>query len=922
LFRFGTKRFFPCFLSNMKMLSLFSWRFVGSLAAVFAFAAALDAAPQKSAPPPTPLQQAAALERTAHDGKLPEARFHEIAAALQSPDIFVRALGHAAAAQIVGHANNGDVVKISAADAAKPDAPAWLKAYAAVAHEDLVAYDWIRHLAAEGKLFSSEALRNEVLLCHARARRAGLGINLAGILEKIADADEAACRALWLETRRLMRPAVLAASGVGDTLLLQTRHGFHYKPNVCGTHTSWSYKPGGDILAVNVRTGAPHPFLSGRLGAGHLHGFDLSFDGKRAVFSFASQPVWPPPKQFSTVWPRNDNACFARELRDLARMTPTHLYELDLSTNEFTQLTDHNYWGDTEPAYLPDGGIVFASDRAGNSPSCDSTNNDLSDLNLYVLNPDRRSIRRLLNHKDIDTHPRVLNNGLVAYLRWEYQERNFMETHSVWTARPDGSNADALFKQHNAQPYSVRLAGSLGSGNKLLAIATGHHALPQGALVILNPGTGINNPAGIEVVTRGMWINEGGVPGRSVAGGGREEKAGGFYTDPHGYSENAFVASYAFPSRTARRYPYERYDVDSNGYGAYLVDVFGNKELLYRDPFLGVYGARPLRARKTPPQLPDTTDRSKNYAVCSIPNVYQGMEGVAPGTIRYIRVAEALPWRVIPGEGVKRWTKGWTNQAPDATRWCPVRIIGDVPVEADGSAHFKVPVTDSASVYFQALDENFMEIRRMRSSVSFSPGEQRSCNGCHETNPTVPAAPRAVRNLALSRPPSDPAPFPWGSRQPIHFARDVQPIFTKNCVSCHSGATAKAGLDLAEGKAFNSIRRKKLVVLSNCNMNSAITRVKQFGSHASRLTQALVKQEKMQVKLTPLEWRVLTAWVDANTPHSGEMWHKLTSDGRKGVWGNFDWGDPWGLPKEVPARGDKIVFTPPDENKVLTAAKK
>jgi hypothetical protein len=867
------------------------------------------------------LQQAVALERAAYNGNLPEARHGEIARALQSPDIFVRALGHAAAAQLVGHANNGDIVKITAADAAKPDAPAWIKAYVAVSHDDIVVYDWIRHLANEGKIFSAEALRSEVLLYYVRARRMGVNVSIADILEKIAEADEGTCRALWLEARRRMRPAILAASGVGETLLLHTRYGFHYKPNVCGTHTSWSYKPGGDILAVDVRTGAARPLVRGNLGAGHIHGFDLAFDAGRIVFSFASQPVWPPPKKFSTVWPRRDNACFARELRDIARFEPPHLYELNIATGTCSQLTDHNYWGDTEPVYLPNGGVVFASDRAGNSPSCDSNNNDLSDLNLYTLTADRKSIRRLLNHKDIDTHPRVLNNGLVAYLRWEYQERNFMETHAVWTTRPDGSNADALFKQHNAQPYSVRLACSLGEGNKLLAIATGHHALPQGALVILNPSMGINDPNGINVVTRGLWVNEGGVPGRPVAEGGRVDVSG-FYTDPNGFSEKAFLASYAFPSRAAVRYSHERYDVDSNGYGAYLVDVFGNKELLYRDPFLGVYGARPLRARKMPPQLPDTTDRSQNYAICSIPNVYQGLDGVAPGSIRYIRIAEALPWTVIPGEGVKRWTQGWTNSARDATRWCPVRIIGDVPVENDGSAHFKVPVTDNASVYFQALDANFMEIRRMRSSVSFAPGEQRSCNGCHETNSTVPAPPRANRNLALSRQPSDPNPLPWGARQPIHFARDVQPIFTKNCVSCHAGATAKAGLDLAAGKAFDSIRRKRLVALTNCNMNSAITRVKQFGSHASRLTQALVKQEKMQVKLSQTEWRILTAWVDANTPHSGEMWHKLASDGKKGVWRSYDWGDPWALPKEVPARGVKIDFTLPDMNVTVATAKK
>ena len=48
-------------------------------------------------------------------------------------------------------------------------------------------------------------------------------------------------------------------------------------------------------------------------------------------------------------------------------------------------------------------------------------------------------------------------------------------------------------------------------------------------------------------------------------------------------------------------------------------------------------------------------------------------------------------------------------------------MLGTVPVEADGSAHFRVPA--ETAVYFQLLDEDFMELRRMRSFISFQPGE-------------------------------------------------------------------------------------------------------------------------------------------------------------------------------------------------------
>jgi hypothetical protein len=861
------------------------------------------------------LLRAVKLEREVNAGKLTETQFIQTADSLlamndnSSDAIFIKALLHAASAQWVGQANNDISVRYSAESLA--NAPQWLRFYADATYEEQVIYDYIRHLAVEKKLLVPDSLRAEVQLYITRAKRMGeteMSKSFSDIHKKMLAAgnDAAACRSYWLVARKQMRSAAIQYSGLGDTLLLFTRHAYHHKPNVCGAHVSWGYKPGGDLLAVTLHDGQAHALVNGRLGTGHFHGVDLWFDGSRAVFAHASQANnWPPPPHLETVWPKPEptNANYAHELREI--LEPPHLYELDFATGSIDRLTDHNYWSDTEPAYLPSGSIVFASDRSAHSPSCDSWNNELTDLNLYTLSSDRSTIHRLLNHKDIDTHPRLLNDGTIAYLRWEYQERYFMEVHPVWTTRPDGTGADALYKQHMPQPYSVRLATPLGKHNKrLLAVATGHHALPQGVLVILDPAAGYNNPAGLQVVTQGMWINEGKVPGRTVPEGGRVE-AGGFYTSPHAVSEQSFLASYAFSSPRARRYSHAKADVDANGYGTYLVDVYGNKELLYRDPWLGAYNALPLRPRHIPPVLADISDKTKNYATCVITDVYQGLDSVARGSVRYIRISEALPWPIVPTEGVKRWVTGWTNQDKNATRWCPVRVIGTVPVEEDGSANFKVPMSNNASVYFQALDENHMEIRRMRSSVSFAAGEVRSCTGCHETQATA-VANRNRTPLALTRTTSEPVPPTWGADVPIHFPRDIQPVFDKHCVACHSGDSPKAGLDFSKDKSFRTIRDKKLVVTSNHYMDGSITQVKQFGSHVSKLTQSIRSQEKMKVSLTDAEWQALVTWVDANIPYTGEMYHLRTADGRTNVWAPFDWTPVWGQPTDSPALGEKI----------------
>ena len=109
---------------------------------------------------------------------------------------------------------------------------------------------------------------------------------------------------------------------------------------------------------------------------------------------------------------------------------------------------------------------------------------------------------------------------------------------------------------------------------------------------------------------------------------------------------------------------------------------------------------------------------------------------------------------------------GGQRYEPDAKgtqiNWTPVRVLGTVPIEPDGSAHFRVPA--DTAVYFQLLDENQMELRRMRSFISFQPGETRGCTGCHESRARAPHeatgrfsaghGPRAVaaRAAALGRP--------------------------------------------------------------------------------------------------------------------------------------------------------------------------
>ena len=93
-------------------------------------------------------------------------------------------------------------------------------------------------------------------------------------------------------------------------------------------------------------------------------------------------------------------------------------------------------------------------------------------------------------------------------------------------------------------------------------------------------------------------------------------------------------------------------------------------------------------------------------------------------------------------------------------------MLGTVPVHEDGSAWFRVPA--DTAIYFQLLDERFMELRRMRSFVSLQHGKTRGCRGCHESQDKAP--PVGLGSLkALLQPPAEPAPPPWGSERLLGY---------------------------------------------------------------------------------------------------------------------------------------------------------
>jgi hypothetical protein len=130
-------------------------------------------------------------------------------------------------------------------------------------------------------------------------------------------------------------------------------------------------------------------------------------------------------------------------------------------------------------------------------------------------------------------------------------------------------------------------------------------------------------------------------------------------------------------------------------------------------------------------------------------------------------------------------------------------VLGTVPVEADGSANFRLP--SGVPVFFQALDARGIAVQTMRTLTYVMPGQTLACIGCHEGRETSPPAGRLA--LAAAREPSPITPGPAGS-WPLRFDQLVQPVLDRHCVECHrpdARDPKAAKLDLTPARAYASL---------------------------------------------------------------------------------------------------------------------
>jgi len=649
---------------------------------------------------------------------------------------------------------------------------------------------------------------------------------LSNLKRRMNEAGQTVIAEIEAEFADLQREALIANPLVsGQQILFIVRH--QYKSDHHNTATMFktgeintnSFQGGGAMKTVDFAKGGKVRTLI-ESSEGLVRDPEVHFDGKKIIFSMR------------------------KNIKD-----DYHIYEINSDGMALKQLTSAVGVADFDPLYMPDDTIVFSSTREPKYCMC---NRHIMG-NLFRMDADGANIHQIGKSTLHEGHSALLPDGRIVYDRWEYVDRNFGDAQGLWTVNPDGTNHAVYWGNNTWSPGAVIDARAIPGTQKVLCVFSSCHDRPWGALAIIDRRLGVD---GREPVIRTWTANAINLvkqkgPGPDTYGFDNFKKVNPKYEDPYPLNDNYFLCS----GMTGR----------SEQMGIYLIDVFGNEILLHFGE-LGCYDPMPLGPRARPLSIPYRRNFRNEFGYFYVVNVYEGthMEGVKPGTVKYLRVVESPAKRF--------WTNtAWGGQGVHcpAINWHSFenkRILGTVPVAEDGSAYFEVP--SDKFVFFQLLDENKMMIQSMRSGTIVQSGERTGCIGCHESRRSAPPNLNKKTPIALRRPPSKLGGW-YGKPRLFNYIRDVQPVFDKHCVSCHDyGKDAGKKLNLARDRtntfntSYNELWRKKYIKAIGAGP-ADIQQPFSWGSHASKLVKVIREGQK----LTQAEFVRIVTWIDLNAPY-------------------------------------------------------
>ncbi|MEW6356114.1 MAG: multiheme c-type cytochrome [Planctomycetota bacterium] len=435
-------------------------------------------------------------------------------------------------------------------------------------------------------------------------------------------------------------------------------------PRVVSFEMPISFAPGGNLFLRRINGDVIN--LT-RLERGDVASPCVSFDGKRLLFAMKHSD------------------------RD-----PWRIMEMELASRTLRQIS-MGPSNDISPCYLPNGDIVFCSDRAG---ILDEYGRGPVFM-LHRMGTDGENVRQISFNMSHDFDPAIAPDGSLVFGRW----LNMPGAHlfPLFGANPDGSGMFSLYIDRS--DYFHRLARPV--------------PMPDGRVLVIAIPRGSSCGAGrLAVIDRRAAVE----PGYSSA-------------------KRTDITPSDLLVRSVGVLPSGRLLLSCSpsvegppDFGLWLMDADGSgRALLYNDPEFWDEAPVPLVARRPPMRQAERWNPSAADAVISALNVYDNTGVRASlrcdmdlvnrrGSAERVRAVEGLAEVGADAEplvSVRSRIKG-------KDRW---RILAEAPVAPDGSFAMKLPA--GKPLRFQTLSPTGRALTEEMNWVYALPGETLLCLGCH-----------------------------------------------------------------------------------------------------------------------------------------------------------------------------------------------
>ncbi len=442
---------------------------------------------------------------------------------------------------------------------------------------------------------------------------------------------------------------------------------------------------------------------------GYVSTCEVSWDGRRVIFARRADG----DDRWSIDVGRQERSHVKLEHEPRPDSDPWwHVWEINVDGTALRQITDGPYH-DVQPAYLPDGRIVFSSTRIGVRDEY----HGYPASGLTVMNADGSDIHCIGFNLGGDREPALLDDGRIVYTRLDLFYSRLKTEFTVQAVFPDGHNCVTLYGPERRE-FWRQLNAKVGEQGW-------SESPPRHRVLRLTQPQPFDDG-------RVICASSGGL---TLIGPGRYRET----IIPH--DKNMAVTS-PFPlgggrvlcAAAVKRFKTKQGDLRDAAevdLGLYLLDAHtGEMSLLYNDPDSADFDARPIAPRPRPPVRAEKP-RSQSYTARLLCNSVSNTQfDRVRSRGKLIRVIEGMP--VV--------SRHQTQQNHPGNRWrnhggTHARVLGTAPLAADGSFFAEVPA--DRLIHLQVLDSDRQVVGNQLIWMYARPGEMRSCIGCHEKPDTV-----------------------------------------------------------------------------------------------------------------------------------------------------------------------------------------